>query len=58
MATHSDTQASSQPPRRAPPVGRALRILVGLTLMVVVLPVYFHVDSRLTFVTHEHAHHG
>ncbi len=51
MATHSDTQASSQPPRRAPPVGRALRILVGLTLMVLVLPVYFHVDSRLTFVT-------
>jgi len=28
-------------------VGRALRILVGLVLLVEVVPVYFHVDARL-----------
>src|SRR5216683_225144 len=31
--THK-AQASSQPPRKAPPVGRALRLLVGLLLIV------------------------
>lgn len=33
---------------KAPPVGRALRILVGLAVMTQVAPVYFHVDARLT----------
>lgn len=33
----------SQQPRRAPPVGRALRILLGLTLIVYVMPTYFRV---------------
>jgi hypothetical protein len=42
-----DSQASSQPARVAPPVGRTLRILVGLVLLVEVVPVYFHVDARL-----------
>ena len=34
---------SPQQPRQAPPVGRALRILLGLALMVYVAPVYFQV---------------
>jgi len=46
--TH-EAQASSQPPRKAPPVGRALRLLVGLLLIVEVAPVYFHVDTRVAF---------
>jgi hypothetical protein len=46
--TH-EAQASSQPPRKAPPVGRALRLLVGLLLIVQVAPVYFHVDTRVAF---------
>jgi hypothetical protein len=33
--------------RRAPPVGRALRILLGLALMVYVAPVYFQVPLRV-----------
>src|SRR5437867_10821077 len=37
----------SQGERHAPPVGRVLRILVGLGLMVKVTPVYFHVDAGL-----------
>src|SRR2546427_654107 len=37
----------SQGARRAPPVGRVLRVLVGLGLMVKVTPVYFHVDAGL-----------
>jgi len=35
-------------PRQAPPVGRVLRILLGLVLMVYVTPVYFQVPLRLT----------
>ncbi len=37
-----------QEPRRAPPIGRVLRILLGLVLMVYVTPVYFQVPLRLT----------
>jgi len=37
----------SQGARRAPPVGRVLRVLVGLGLMVKVTPVYIHVDAGL-----------
>ena len=37
----------AQGARRAPPVGRVLRILIGLGLMAQVTPVYFHVDSGL-----------
>jgi hypothetical protein len=33
-----------QPHRRAPPVGRALRVLLGLVLLVQVVPAYFRVD--------------
>jgi hypothetical protein len=33
----------SQQPRRAPPVGRALRIFLGLALIVYVMPTYFRV---------------
>src|SRR5258708_21903340 len=46
--TH-EAQASSQPPRKAPSVGRVLRLLVGLLLIVQVAPVYFHVDTRVAF---------
>jgi hypothetical protein len=42
-----DRQTSSQATRVAPPVGRALRILIGLVLLVEVVPVYFHVDAHL-----------
>lgn len=42
-----DSQALLQQPRRAPPVGRALRILLGLVLMVYVTPVYFRVPVRV-----------
>jgi uncharacterized membrane protein len=36
-----------QQPRQAPPVGRVLRVLLGLVLMVYVLPVYFKVPARV-----------
>ena len=42
-----DSQALLQQPRRAPPVGRALHILLGLVLMVYVAPVYFQVPVRV-----------
>lgn len=34
-------------PRQAPPVGRALRILLGLVLMGYVVPVYFKVPAQV-----------
>ncbi len=46
-ASSVDSQGASQPSRKAPPVGRALRIVIGLLLMIQVVPVYFHVDARL-----------
>ena len=46
-AARLESQASSQTSRKAPPVGRALRILIGLVLMIQVVPIYFHVDARL-----------
>jgi len=39
---------SAQQARQAPPVGRALRILLGLALMVYVAPVYFQVSARVS----------
>ena len=42
-----DSQALVQPPRKAPPIGRALRILLGLVLIVYTVPVYFQVPMRL-----------
>jgi hypothetical protein len=36
-----------QQPRQALPVGRVLRILLGLVLMIYVTPVYFHVPTRV-----------
>jgi hypothetical protein len=36
-----------QQPRQAPPVGRVIRVLFGLVLMVYVVPVYFQVPIRL-----------
>src|SRR3989442_2764955 len=46
-----DSQARVQSPRQAPPVGRALRILVGVVLLAQVLPVYFRVDAHLVLWT-------
>ena len=43
----SDSQTSLQQPRQAPPVGRALRILLGLALMIYVTPVYSQVPARV-----------
>src|SRR5439155_8566593 len=42
-----DSQALVQQPRKAPPMGRAVRILLGLVLIVYTVPVYFHVPMRL-----------
>ena len=39
---------SAQQARQALPVGRALRILLGLALMVYVAPVYFQVPARVS----------
>ena len=41
------SQTLLQRPRKAPPVGRVLRILLGLVLMVYVAPVYFRVPVRV-----------
>jgi hypothetical protein len=35
-------------PHRAPPMGRALRILLGVVLIIYTVPVYFRVPTRLT----------
>jgi len=43
-----DSQASLQRPREAPPIGRALRILIGLALIAYVTPVFFRVPLRFT----------
>jgi len=34
--------------RHAPPVGRALRIVLGLALMAYVVPVYFQIPARIS----------
>src|SRR5947207_14589035 len=39
---------SAQQARQAPPVGRALRILLGLALIVYVSPLYFQVPARVS----------
>ncbi len=48
MTTGSlDSQALVQQPHKAPPVGRVLRILLGLLLIIYTVPVYFQVPMRL-----------
>src|SRR5437764_14371918 len=51
MRSQSDTanqsQASLQQSRQAPLVGRVLRLLLGLVLIVYVTPVYFQVPVRV-----------
>jgi hypothetical protein len=42
-----NSQALPQEPRRAPPVGSALRILLGVVLMIYVAPVYFQAPVRV-----------
>ena len=37
----ADPESPGEEPRRAPPIGRALRIVVGLWLLVYVVPPYF-----------------
>src|SRR5260370_15645157 len=46
-AIPNQPQASLQQSRTAPPVGRVLRIVLGLVLMVYVAPVYFQVPGRV-----------
>ena len=41
------SQTLLQQPRKAPPVGRVLRILLGLVLMGYMAPVYFQVPVRV-----------
>ena len=40
---------SPEQPNRASPVGRALRILLGVVLIVYVTPIYFRLPSRVFF---------
>jgi hypothetical protein len=42
-----DSQTLLQQPRRLPPVGRVLRIVLALVLMGYVIPVYFKVPARV-----------
>jgi hypothetical protein len=42
-----DSQTLLQQTRQAPPVGRAVRILLGLALMIYVTPVYFRIPVSL-----------
>jgi hypothetical protein len=42
-----ESQAFLQETHRAPPVGRVLRVLLGIALMAYVTPVYFGVPMRL-----------
>jgi len=44
----SNSQALPDEPRSAPPLGRALRIVLGLALIVYLTPVYFQVPVRLS----------
>lgn len=46
-----DSKALLQQPGQAPPVGRALRILLGLVLMIYVAPVYFQVPVRVAMAS-------
>jgi hypothetical protein len=39
---------SLEQPRQAPPVGRALRIVLGLALMAYVVPVYLQIPARVS----------
>jgi hypothetical protein len=43
-----DSRRLPQQPRQAPPVGRVIRIVFGLALMVYVAPVYFQVPARVS----------
>jgi hypothetical protein len=43
-----DSKGLLQQPRQAPPVGRVLRIVLGLVLIAYVAPVYFQVPVRVT----------
>ena len=45
--TANQSQTSLQQTRQAPPVGRVLRVLLGLVLIVYVTPVYFQVPARV-----------
>ena len=38
-----DSKVLLQQPRQAPPIGRALRVLLGLVLILYTVPVYFRV---------------
>ena len=42
-----DSRTSLEQPHQAPPLGRVLRILLGLVLMVYVTPIYFQVPVRV-----------
>jgi uncharacterized membrane protein len=45
-ANHMYTYKIRPRPDKAPPVGRVLRIMLGLVLMIYVMPVYFQVPAR------------
>jgi uncharacterized membrane protein len=46
-ANHMYTYKIRPRPDKAPPVGRVLRIMLGLVLMIYVMPVYFQVPARV-----------
>jgi len=43
-----DSKELVEQPRKAPPMGRALRILLGVVLVIYTVSVYFRVPTRLT----------
>ena len=49
MTTGSlDSKELVEQPRKAPPMGRALRMSLGVVLIIYTVPVYFRVPTRLT----------
>jgi hypothetical protein len=46
-----DSRTLLDQPRQAPPVGRVLRILLGVALIVYVAPVYLQVPARVSLVS-------
>ena len=46
-----DSPTLGEEPRHAPPVGRVLRVVLGLALIAYVTPVYFRIPGRVAMVT-------
>ena len=51
MTAPSGVQGSAEHNRTAPPVGRVLRAVLGLVLLICVAPIYRHLDARIVVGT-------